>query len=83
MRILIIAVMMLSPSVALSNPSPEAELEKAVSEMSMPRFEARMKARAAIAKLVVKTVERYGFSPKAGVDTDKTVAPIIVAERTR
>ena len=83
MRILIIAVMMLSPSVALSNPPTEAELEKAVSEMSMPRFEARMKARAAVAQLVVQTVERYGFSPKAGVDAHKTVAPIIVAERTR
>lgn len=83
MRSLIIAVMMLSPSVALSNPPTEAELEKAVAEMSMPRFEQRMKARAAVAEMVVKTVERYGFSPKKAVDSDAETAPILVAERLR
>ncbi len=83
MRILIIAAMMLSTSVALSNPPTEAELEKAVAEMNMPRFDARMKARAAVANLVVETAERYGFAPKTAPASEKTTAPIIVAERLR
>jgi hypothetical protein len=83
MRILIIAAMLLSPSVALAEPPTEAELEKAVAEMRMPSFEARLKAKAAVARLVVQTAERYGFGEPTGIEQEKTEAPILVAERIR
>ena len=83
MRILIIVAMMLSPSIALADAPTETELEKAVAEMEMPRFEARLKARAAVARLIAQTAERYGFDLEAASKAQSNAAPIIVAERTR
>jgi hypothetical protein len=83
MRTLIITAMLLSPSVALAEIPTEAELVKAVAEMRMPSFEARLKAKVAVARLVVQTAQRYGFSAGNVVKAEKSEAPIVVAQRMR